>query len=156
MYESIRLHSPIPILSKICTESITLEDDECEIGDKFTKKSFNIEKGDVIAIPVYSIHRDPYNFKNPDKFDPERFSSENGGFKAAEDKGILLPFGGGPRVCIGRRFAKLQMKRALVEILTHFELKFNKKTKYPLIADPKEFFFKPIGGLWVDFIPIRK
>lgn len=57
-----------------------------------------IEKGQKIMIPIYSLHHDPKYFADPFKFDPERFAK---GEKAKILKGTYLPFGVGPRFCIG-------------------------------------------------------
>lgn len=57
-----------------------------------------IEKGQKILIPLYSIHHDPKYYPNPYKFDPERFSPEE---KAKRPNGTYMPFGDGPRLCIG-------------------------------------------------------
>jgi len=61
-------------------------------------ESLVIKKGQKIIIPVYSIHNDPKYYPNPDVFDPERFSPEE---KAKRPSGTELPFGDGPRICIG-------------------------------------------------------
>lgn len=60
--------------------------------------SLTIEKGQKIIIPVYAMHYDPKYYKDPEKFIPERFSTEE---KAKRPNGIYLPFGDGPRMCIG-------------------------------------------------------
>ena len=57
-----------------------------------------LEKGDMVLIPVYGIHRDPNNYPNPDEFDPERFSDKN---KSKIKPYTYLPFGAGPRSCLG-------------------------------------------------------
>lgn len=59
--------------------------------------SLIIEKGQKIIIPINSLHRDPKYFADPEVFDPERFSEE----KRKQLNGIYLPFGDGPRICIG-------------------------------------------------------
>lgn len=61
-------------------------------------ESLMIEKGQKILIPIYSIHHDPKYYPNPDTFDPERFSAEE---KSKRPNGTFLPFGDGPRHCIG-------------------------------------------------------
>ena len=58
----------------------------------------DIEKDCVIQIPICAIHRDPAIYPNPEKFDPERFSPEN---KAKRSPYTYIPFGHGPRNCIG-------------------------------------------------------
>lgn len=57
-----------------------------------------LEKGDFIMVPVDSIQNDPDHFPNPERFDPDRFSTEE---KAKRDSFLNLTFGAGPRVCIG-------------------------------------------------------
>ena len=52
------------------------------------------------------------------------------------------------------RFALAQTKAAMVEIVKNFEISINKKTKRPLIIDPKEFLNTKAGGIWVDLKPI--
>lgn len=72
---------------------------ECTQTYQFPDLSFVIEKGTRILVPVYALHHDPKYFQDPEIFDPERFSSTN---KAKIVPGTYLPFGDGPRVCIGK------------------------------------------------------
>ncbi|KAM9855326.1 cytochrome P450 3A27-like [Aulostomus maculatus] len=88
-----------------------------------------IPKGTVIMIPVYTLHRDPDLWPDPEAFKPERFSKEN---KDNIDPYAFLPFGAGPRNCIGMRFALLMMKLALVEILQNFSFVPCKETDIPM------------------------
>lgn len=60
---------------------------------------FCIPKGTSVAIPVFGLHRDSNIYPNPEKFDPERFSEEN--IKTRHPY-VYLPFGEGPRICIGK------------------------------------------------------
>lgn len=62
------------------------------------RTKFVIEKGSTVAFTIYGIHRDPKYYPEPEKFDPERFSEEN---KHKIIPGTYLPFGVGPRNCIG-------------------------------------------------------
>ncbi|XP_067448497.1 cytochrome P450 3A40-like [Thunnus thynnus] len=88
-----------------------------------------IPKGTTIMVPVYTLHRDPALWPEPEAFKPERFSKEN---KDNIDPYAFLPFGTGPRNCIGMRFALLMMKLALVEILQNFSFVTCKETMIPL------------------------
>ncbi|KAK5863672.1 hypothetical protein PBY51_000685 [Eleginops maclovinus] len=88
-----------------------------------------IPKGTVIMVPIYTLHRDPDLWSEPEAFKPERFSKEN---KGNIDPYAFLPFGAGPRNCIGMRFALLMMKLALVEILQNFSFVTCKETDIPM------------------------
>ncbi|XP_047460745.1 cytochrome P450 3A30-like isoform X2 [Mugil cephalus] len=88
-----------------------------------------IPKGTVIMIPVYVLHRDPSLWSEPEAFNPERFSKEN---KDNIDPYAFLPFGAGPRNCIGMRFAMLMMKLVIVEILQNFSFVTCKETEIPV------------------------
>lgn len=63
-----------------------------------------MRKGHVLTIPVWSTHRDPNIFPNPEKFDPERFSERN---RNSFDPMAYMPFGVGPRNCIGKIYKKI-------------------------------------------------
>jgi len=76
------------------------------------RKPFTVRKGHGIWIPVYGLHHDPQYFKEPGKFDPERFLGERK--KESLNCGVYIPFGLGPRMCIGYRFALLKTKRVLL------------------------------------------
>ena len=63
-----------------------------------------MEEGTKILIPVYAIHHDPEYYPDPERFDPDRFTEEN---KVSRDHFTYLPFGEGPRVCIGKEHSCL-------------------------------------------------
>lgn len=94
-------------------------------------------------------------YSEPEKFIPERFNPEHGGVKAFKEKGVLLPFGDGPRICLGMRFALMQAKSAIVDIVRNFEISVNDRTQHPLVLDPKEFINVKVGKLWLDFKPVN-
>jgi len=62
-------------------------------------KFVSIKKDTLVFLPFYQLHRDSEYFPNPEKFDPYRFSDEN---KDSIVSGTYLPFGIGPRACIGK------------------------------------------------------
>ncbi|XP_036031910.1 cytochrome P450 3A13-like [Onychomys torridus] len=88
-----------------------------------------IPKGIVVSIPVFVLHRDPKYWPDPEEFRPERFSKEN---KNRINPYTYLPFGYGPRNCIGMRFALITMKLAVVKILQNFSLYPCEETEIPL------------------------
>ncbi|XP_044758961.1 uncharacterized protein LOC123316796 [Coccinella septempunctata] len=93
------------------------------------EKPVHLEVGDVALIPIIAIHYDPKYYENPEKFDPERFSPEN---RKNINPYTYLPFGVGPRNCIGSRFALLELKAVFFHILSHFEIVPVKKTDIPI------------------------
>jgi cytochrome P450 family 28 len=66
-----------------------------------------------------------------------------------------MPFGDGSRICLGMRFAVMQSKAAVIEIIKNFELSVNIKTQRPLVIGPQELFNVKVGGLWLDFVAIE-
>ncbi|KAL3273885.1 hypothetical protein HHI36_015310 [Cryptolaemus montrouzieri] len=89
----------------------------------------HLEIGDNILVPIFALHRDPKYYADPERFDPERFSPEN---RKNINPFAYLPFGVGPRRCLGMRFALLQIKVAFIHILSKFEIVPVEKTDIPL------------------------
>lgn len=122
--EGLRKWSPAPQTDRICSK-----DYEMDLGNG---KKITILKGQLIFLPIYHIHRDPEYYKNPDKFDPYRFSDEN---KESINPGAFLPFGSGPRTCIGSRFALMSAKLLLFNF-------FNKFTVETCATTPKDLTYQ--------------
>jgi len=64
-----------------------------------------MHKGETVIVGIYAIHRNPDYFPNPEKFEPERFSPEN---EKLLPRYAYMPFGAGPRICIGNHFAMME------------------------------------------------
>ncbi|GJQ73209.1 Cyp6a9 [Trypoxylus dichotomus] len=133
--ETMRMYPIAPVLGRICTEDY-----------KVPNTDVIIEKGTQVFVSPWGLHRDPEYHPDPDKFDPERFSEENKGNILA---GTFLPFGEGPRVCIGLRFAMMQMKMCLAALLKDFEFSVSSKTKVPLELG-FGFIISVKGGIWLS------
>ncbi|XP_055625800.1 probable cytochrome P450 9f2 [Toxorhynchites rutilus septentrionalis] len=118
--ETLRMW-PAPAVDRQCLCDYTLDDGE---GLKFT-----IDEGACVWIPVHGIHRDPMCYPNPTKFDPERFSDTN---RVNINMDAYMPFGIGPRNCIGSRFALMEMKVIMYQLLLHFSLERTEQTQVPL------------------------
>ncbi|KAE8746226.1 Cytochrome P450 CYP6 [Frankliniella occidentalis] len=99
--------------------------------------------GTRVIIPTYAIHCDPEFYPDPMRFDPERFTEEN---KRSRPHYAYLPFGEGPRICIGLRFAMMQMKTSLAMILSSYRVFPSPKSVYPARFEPKTFVTKLKGG----------
>lgn len=87
--EALRKWPPLLVTTRKCTK---------EHEFNYDGKKFTMERGRVIWISICSIHHDPRYFENPERFDPERFSDEN---KRNIKSGSYIPFGSGPRNCMG-------------------------------------------------------
>ncbi|XP_059618990.1 probable cytochrome P450 28d1 [Phlebotomus argentipes] len=145
--ETLRLHPPGTFLSRVCTQSCELPLTE--------DRMITIDEGSYLMIPIHSIHRDERYFEDPEKFIPERFAPEKGGTKIHKEKGSFLPFGDGPRICLGMRFAQTQLKAVIVAIMRDFELTLDPKTPENFTLNPKEFIPTILGGTWLRFKEIN-
>lgn len=156
--ETMRKYPPAPVFLRVCTEDYKIPDTDV-----------TIQKGLSVLIPAYGMHRDPQYFPEPNTFDPERFNEEN---RPKIWDYTYIPFGDGPRLCIGtntvkqqtppkspvlgQRFAMIQIKIALSLMLATFEFSVNRKTIFPLKMETKGIILNPIGGLWLNFKPIKR
>lgn len=113
---------------------------------KVPNSPFVIEKGTGISIPVYSIHHDPEIYPDPERFDPSRFEPE--AIKARHPY-AYLPFGDGPRNCIGDRFGKMQAKLGLVVLIRNFKFGVSSQTEIPLKLNNRLNLVNPLNGIHV-------
>lgn len=104
--EAMRLYPPASGLNREPIEDV-------ELG------GYHLPKGAFVVVSMYSLHRTPAYFPEPEKFDPERFSPEN---EAKIPKYAYLPFGGGPRVCIGNMFAEMEARLILATVVSRYRL----------------------------------
>jgi cytochrome P450 family 9 len=110
-----------------------------------------IEKGKFFMIPIFSYHRDSQYFPEPEKFNPDRFSFEN---RHNIDQDTYLPFGIGPRNCIGSRFALMEIKTVFYYLLSNFKFEPNEKSQIPLELMKKTTFgMQTEKGIWMTFKP---
>ncbi len=105
--ESLRLYPPAYAFGR---EALA----DCEIG------GFAIDKGTTIFISPWVIHRDPRFFADPAEFRPDRWEND---FAKSLPRFAYLPFGGGPRICIGNSFAMMEATLLLASISRKFGLK---------------------------------
>ncbi len=110
--ESMRLYPPAWIMSRMA-----LGDDA--IGP------YVIPRGDTALVSPYLLHRDPANWPDPDRFDPDRFAPGLSGPGRDKERPAYayLPFGGGPRLCIGNQFALMEMQILLALLVRQFDLR---------------------------------
>lgn len=101
LHEALRLCPPAPALSRQAVTDVDVD-------------GYRVEAGTWLAVGIYAMHRDPSLWKDPMTFDPDRFAPEN---FDDHDRWQYLPFGGGPRGCIGSHFAMLEATLALATII---------------------------------------
>ncbi|CAG2058749.1 unnamed protein product, partial [Timema podura] len=105
--ETLRKYPPAGSLTRYCTKAYQIPG-----------SNVNIDKEIKVVIPVYAIHHDPKYYPDPEKFNPERFSAEN---IKSQPNCTYLPFGEGPRNCIGLRFGLMQIKVGLTALLSKYK-----------------------------------
>lgn len=147
LLETLRKWPNAVITDRICTKPYTIEPKTPD------EKPLHLNVGDILWIPTIGIHRDPKYYPNPEQFDPERFNDEN---KKSINPYTYIPFGVGPRICIGLRFALLETKTVFFNILRNFEIVPNKKMTIPVQICKNNFTMTAKDGFWFNFERINK
>jgi cytochrome P450 len=112
------------------------------VGD-FEIGGYRIPGGTTIIISPWVLHRNPRHFERPMEFRPERWS---GDLARQLPRFAYIPFGGGPRICIGNRFAMLEAALILATVATRFRLEC--QNDRPIIPFPS-ITLRPKEGIWV-------
>ncbi|XP_061395240.1 probable cytochrome P450 6a14 [Musca vetustissima] len=110
-----------------------------------------LEKGIMTVIPVHAIHHDPEYYPDPEEFRPTRFTPDE---CLKRHPSTYLPFGDGPRNCIGLRFGKMQTKVGLVSLLRNYRFECSPLTEIPLEMDKKNFLASPKNGVYLKVVPL--
>lgn len=126
--ETMRLYPVVPILLRD-----TLNADE--VG------GCPVAAGSFMIVPVYAMHRSPMHWFDPDRFNPERFLSDDAPRRA------FLPFSTGARSCIGKTFAMIEMQIVLSEFLSRFRFS---ATSGKVPTPQTVMSLRPKGGVWID------
>ncbi|KAL0870362.1 hypothetical protein ABMA27_005372 [Loxostege sticticalis] len=106
--EGMRLFPSLGYLNRKCVRKYT-----------FPELNLTIDKDVMISIPLQGLHTDPQYFDNPLEFRPERFDPQN---SKSLNKFVYLPFGEGPRACIGERLGLMQSIAGMAAILSKFDV----------------------------------
>ena len=109
---------------------------------------YDIPSECTVIMHIYRVHRNPDQFPNPEKFDPDNFLPER---VAKRHPNAYIPFSAGPRNCIGQKFAMLEMKTMLSHILRHYRLRSvdNRDTVNLMM----ELVLKAEGGINLTITP---
>lgn len=128
--ETLRKYPSLTFLNRVCTKDYQIPDSK-----------FKIEKGMGVIISLYGLHHDPNIFPHPESFRPQRFEE---GQKDFNEK-YYMPFGDGPRNCIGYRMGKMVSKIGLVLMLKSYN--FTALDNKPLEFDPRPVTLIANGGI---------
>ncbi|HEV7276318.1 MAG TPA: cytochrome P450 [Devosiaceae bacterium] len=135
--EAMRLYPPVGLVARDVRES-----------DELAGRQ--LRPGDVLFLPFYALHRHSLWWNDPHAFDPDRFSSAA---KAGRDRYQYLPFGAGPRVCVGANFAMLQAGIILATLLAAF--RFTTDTAR-LPTPTMAMTVRPDKGICLGVSPLRR
>ncbi|KAK5647779.1 hypothetical protein RI129_002671 [Pyrocoelia pectoralis] len=104
--ESLRLYPPVPLFARMTSENVDFD-------------GTTLPKGTSLIVFAYGLHRCPKIYPNPDLFDPDRFNPVNSQTRSPY---AYVPFSAGPRNCIGQRFAMLEVKAIVANVVRKFRL----------------------------------
>ncbi|MFB2980254.1 cytochrome P450 [Microseira sp. BLCC-F43] len=104
--EAMRLYPPVAVMPRIAIQ-------DYEIG------GYKVPAGCTVLISAWTMHRHPRYFEDPDKFDPDRWDND---LEKRLPRGVYLPFGNGPRICIGKSFAEMEMVLIIATIAQKYQL----------------------------------
>lgn len=134
--ESMRLYPPVPLIARDV-------DEDMKVGE------YTVPRGSVAVAAIYFIQRHPRYYENPDIFQPERF------FDTKEKNPFLyIPFSGGFRNCIGQKFANLEEKILLTQIMRRYTV--TSKLRMDQLQLSLEVVLKAIQGLEIKVRPRNK
>lgn len=133
--EALRLYPPVPMIAR------QLEEDTVLSGNF-------VPKNTITVIGIYWLHRDPQQFPDPEKFDPDRFLPEN---SKGRHPFAYVPFSAGPRNCIGQKFALMEEKVILATLLR--KLKFKSLQSPEEVSPIGELILRPYKGINMEISP---
>jgi cytochrome P450 len=134
--EALRLYPPAWLITRK-----SIEEDQIS--------NHNIQPGALIILSPYTIHRHPEFWQQPETFDPERFSTEQ---EKSRPRYAYIPFGGGPRLCIGDQFATIEAQLIMAMVTQRFRLEL--LPHRPVEADPL-VTIRPKHGLPMKVVPLN-
>ena len=117
LHEALRLCPPAAATGRMAMQDIEVD-------------GYRVEAGTMLVVGIYALHRDPALWDHPLVFDPDRFSPQN---SKGRDRWQYLPFGAGPRSCIGDHFAMLEATLALATIIRRTEIQ-SIDPEFPMIV----------------------
>jgi cytochrome P450 len=126
--EAMRLYPPVAIIDRMANADIDLD-------------GVKVEKGDLAFALIYIMHRHKLLWEHPERFDPDRFSEER---SEGRPRFQYMPFGAGPRICIGMKFAYMEAVAILATLVR--ALKFRPNPAHQVVPNIR-ITLRPEGGM---------
>ncbi|KAL3250770.1 hypothetical protein MRX96_055375, partial [Rhipicephalus microplus] len=111
-----------------------------------THKGTLFKAGTCFMVPLYQIQRDPRFWPDPLQFNPDRFAPEN---EAQLVKAAYMPFGVGPRNCVGKSMAMLTLKLAMAKLLLKYHVELGPSQKGEMQISSRAMVSTPTRGPWI-------
>ncbi|CAH0595504.1 unnamed protein product [Chrysodeixis includens] len=135
--EALRLYPVLGLITREATE------------DYVFPSGLKVEKGLRVHFPLYKLHSNPDYFPDPLEYRPERFYGEE---KRNIKPYTYMPFGEGPRLCIGMRFARMQMTAGLITILKKYRVELAPGMNRDVVLEPKSQITLSSEGIRLKFV----
>ena len=135
LQETMRLYPPVGFLGRDAAGDDILGGRE-------------VRKGETIFLATYAMHRHEMWWDEPNAYDPDNFAPQA---VADRHKYLHLPFGAGPRICVGANFAMMQAHIILTTLLANYRFSLaDRPSPYPVMT----MTVRPEGGVWLHAHPI--
>lgn len=139
LHETLRKYPVSLIFDRQCTKSFELPPALPGL------ETYTVKPGDALWFATSGIHYDPQYYPDPEKFDPTRFLDQT----IKRNDPNFLAFGLGPRACLGSRFALMECKILLIQLMTKFKLEISERMVVPFEIDNKAMGVSLKGGFWI-------
>ncbi|QFT92135.1 Pentalenene oxygenase [Roseovarius sp. THAF9] len=130
--ETLRLYPSAAFFARDASDSVTIKD-------------VSIKKGDALFFPVYSLHRNAVLWEDPDEYRPERFLGKS------YPRGQFIPFGDGPRICIGAQYAETEIMILIASVVRKIRFSL---TDAPVPRPVLTFTMRPDGPMILEATPV--
>uniref|UniRef100_A0A1I8PKJ4 Cytochrome P450 n=1 Tax=Stomoxys calcitrans TaxID=35570 RepID=A0A1I8PKJ4_STOCA len=138
--ETLHLYAPISYITRLARKDYHIPN-----------SSHIVQKGTMVLIPIDAIHRDSQYFSHPNEFNPGNFDSS---VCTKRHSCVFMPFGEGPRNCIGLRFGKMQMKVGLASLLSRYRFECCPQTEVPLKMQNGGFILASENGIMLKVVDL--
>jgi cytochrome P450 len=133
--ESMRLYPPVPVVAR-------------QPKEPFELAGVTAPAGAQIVVPIFAVHRHRKYWHDPDRFDPDRFLPEH---EASRARTQFMPFGAGPRICLGQSFAMIEAVTLLATFVRGARFEWDGAH----LPEPvSRITLRPRGGMRLKVTPI--